>query len=212
MNTAQKPIEASGNARFHRRPLREWAINITAALFWAFYAAVFLQKAWITRDFMSLGLWLYYSLVVWLFITRAPAKRSAPWPVTLVALCSMALPVVGLSQAPRGHLLPGILVQGVALVGMFIATASLGRSFAIAPADRGLRTTGPYRWVRHPLYASELLFYVGYLLANWSWRNALILGVAVMLILFRIYHEERLITGYDRYTHQVRWRLIPWVW
>mgnify|MGYP000232922220 CR=1 FL=1 len=94
MNTAQKPIEASGNAKIHRRPLREWAINITAALFWAFYAAVFLKKALATRDFMSLGLWLYYSLVVWLFITRAPAKRSAPWPVTLVALCSMALPVV----------------------------------------------------------------------------------------------------------------------
>jgi protein-S-isoprenylcysteine O-methyltransferase Ste14 len=37
------------------------------------------------------------------------------------------------------------------------ALAALGRSFGFVAADRGLRASGPYAMVRHPVYASYLL-------------------------------------------------------
>jgi protein-S-isoprenylcysteine O-methyltransferase Ste14 len=95
---------------------------------------------------------------------------------------------------------------------MLVALAWLGRSFGIAPADRGLRTGGPYGWVRHPLYAAEILFYVGYVVAHPSWRNlaALVFGGAIQV--FRIVREERILEGYAPYAARVRWRLLPLVW
>lgn len=95
---------------------------------------------------------------------------------------------------------------------MTIALISLGRSFGIAPADRGLRTVGFYRWIRHPLYASELCFYVGYLMANPSVRNLLGLVVCTIVLIGRIWREEQILEGYERYAQQVPYRLIPYVW
>ncbi len=202
-----------------RRTRREWAFDVGAATFWAIYAAGYLQRvvhhgprALAARDLTDLGLFLFYSVVVWLFVTRAPAQRRAPWHVSLFALGSMALPILGLSPSPRGWQIPGMVIQGLSLVGIIAAAASLGRCFAIAPADRGLRTGGTYQWVRHPMYASELMFYAGYLLANWSWRNLAVSGLIVFCTLIRIHYEERLISGYHEYAQRVRWRLIPLVW
>ncbi|HEY64582.1 MAG TPA: isoprenylcysteine carboxylmethyltransferase family protein [Caldilineae bacterium] len=212
MSAKTKLLRMTSALNTYKQSRREWAINILAAVYWAIYAMAYLQRSLSSRDFMSLGLGAYYSLVVWLFITREPAKRSASWPVTIFVLCSMILPVIGLAPSSQGFPVLGGFAQGLGLIGMFAATASLGRSFAIAPADRGLRTNGLYRWIRHPLYASELLFYVGYLLANWSWRNGLVLIVAVIFVMIRIHLEEQLIEGYQQYAERVRWRLIPRVW
>lgn len=195
-----------------RRTRREWALDIGAATLWAIYAGAYLQRAFTARGLMDLSLFLFYSVVVGLFITRAPAQRRAPWLVTLFAWGSTVLPVFGLASSPRGWQVPGMIIQGFSLAGIIAAALSLGRSFAIAPADRGLRTGGAYRWIRHPMYASELMFYAGYLLANWSWRNLAVDGLVVLCALIRIHYEEQLITGYHEYARQVRWRLIPWVW
>ena len=204
---------------YRRRTRREWAFDVGAAIFWTIYAAGYLQRVihnrlqiLATRELTDLGLFLFYSLIVWLFVTRAPAQRHAPWHVSLFALGSMALPIFGLSPSPRGWQILGMVIQGLGLAGTIAAAISLGRSFAIAPADRGLRTGGTYRWVRHPMYASELTFYVGYLLANLSWQNLTVSVLIVFCTLIRIHYEEQLISGYQVYAQQVRWRLIPLVW
>ncbi|MCD6289255.1 MAG: isoprenylcysteine carboxylmethyltransferase family protein [Anaerolineae bacterium] len=194
-----------------RKPM-ERVIDILAATFWAVYAAAYLQQAIITHNLMGLGLFAYYSLVVWLFINRVPAKRSGSWVMTTLALVGMVLPIIGLSPSSKGLPTPGTIIQFLGLAGMLVSTASLGKSFAIAPADRGLRTSGTYRWIRHPLYASELWFYVGYLIANWSQRNIAVLCLAIALTVVRIQYEEKLIAGYHHYARRVRWRLVPRVW
>jgi len=76
--------------------------------------------------------------------------------------------------------------------------------------------TGPYAVVRHPMYASGLLYVVGTPLALGSyWGFA---GVAFMapFLVWRLLDEERLLArdlpGYAAYQARVRHRLIPGLW
>ena len=103
-------------------------------------------------------------------------------------------------------------IQLIALLGWAWALTSLGRSFGIVPADRGLVQHGPYRFVRHPIYAFEALFLLGYLAAVPTWRSAVIILAASALQLLRILREERIIQGYGEYQRRVRWRILPGVW
>jgi protein-S-isoprenylcysteine O-methyltransferase Ste14 len=77
-------------------------------------------------------------------------------------------------------------------------------------------STGPYRYVRHPLYTSALLFFLGSALLLGSW-----IGVPLGLffegtLAIRAVREEQVLQrelkGYDVYMAQVRWRFIPHVW
>ena len=146
------------------------------------------------------------------FLLRVPNRKQCLWWETALAVGGVFLPIVLLRPVEPGPKLAGEIIQSLALLGMILALMSLGRSFAIAPADRGLVTSGLYRWIRHPLYAMETSFYVGFLIANPSWRNlaGLLLCLAVHVI--RIRREERILSGYESYSGRVRWRLLPLVW
>jgi len=84
--------------------------------------------------------------------------------------------------------------------------------------DRGqsVVSTGPYRYVRHPMYASTLLFFPGSALLLGSWWGLMFCTVLLGLLVWRIPLEERMLEngldGYDEYERNVRYRLIPHVW
>jgi protein-S-isoprenylcysteine O-methyltransferase Ste14 len=76
--------------------------------------------------------------------------------------------------------------------------------------------TGPYHYVRHPMYAAAGIFLVGTSLLLGSWYGllgGLLLEAAVAI---RAVQEERALRadlpGYDTYMTKVRYRLIPRVW
>ena len=77
-------------------------------------------------------------------------------------------------------------------------------------------STGPYRYVRHPMYASTLLFFPGSALLLGSWWGLMFCTVLLGLLVWRIPLEERMLEngldGYDEYERNVRYRLIPHVW
>jgi len=83
-------------------------------------------------------------------------------------------------------------------------------------ANQTVVSTGPYAIVRHPMYASALLYVVGTPLALGSYWG--LIGVAVMLpfLIWRLFDEERMLVaglpGYVEYERKVRYRLIPFVW
>jgi protein-S-isoprenylcysteine O-methyltransferase Ste14 len=76
--------------------------------------------------------------------------------------------------------------------------------------------TGPYQFVRHPMYAGAIFFFVGMPLLLGSWYG--LIGALVMIALFcvRITIEERTLRaeleGYAEYAADVPYRLIPGVW
>jgi protein-S-isoprenylcysteine O-methyltransferase Ste14 len=85
-------------------------------------------------------------------------------------------------------------------------------------ADRGQRvvTGGPYRIVRHPMYAIALLYFLGAPLLLGSWWGLLPVPFFMAGLGVRAVREERVmrqaLQGYDDYANRVRYRLLPGVW
>ena len=77
-------------------------------------------------------------------------------------------------------------------------------------------STGPYRYVRHPMYGTTIVFIVGTTLLLGSWYGLLMGLVLVVGIAFRAVQEEHVLLaelpGYDTYMARVKYRLIPYVW
>jgi protein-S-isoprenylcysteine O-methyltransferase Ste14 len=129
----------------------------------------------------------------------------------------------------RLHLLPppGAAVSTVGLV-LFVAawwlltSALLANSFAAVvvrlQSERGQRVvdSGPYRYVRHPMYAGVIPLSVG--MAPWlqSYAAALAAIFPIAIIAVRALFEEKFLVnnlpGYSEYEKRVRYRLIPYVW
>jgi protein-S-isoprenylcysteine O-methyltransferase Ste14 len=77
-------------------------------------------------------------------------------------------------------------------------------------------TTGPYAVVRHPMYASALLYLIGTPLALGSYWGFIALAFMLPFLIWRLIDEERLLArdlrGYAEYQQRVRYRLLPFVW
>jgi protein-S-isoprenylcysteine O-methyltransferase Ste14 len=84
----------------------------------------------------------------------------------------------------------------------------------IAP-DQKVISTGPYAWVRHPMYAGGLLYLLGMPLALGSYWGLLALTATMPFLLWRLFDEERFLaknlSGYSEYMQRVQWRLVPGV-
>jgi protein-S-isoprenylcysteine O-methyltransferase Ste14 len=114
----------------------------------------------------------------------------------------------------------GLVALATALAVTVWATA-VNRFFSSViriQTDRGhhLVTSGPYRYVRHPAYASSPFLLVGGGLALGSWLAALVGLLMVFPILLRTAQEDRTLRdeleGYAAYAQKVRYRLLPGVW
>ncbi len=155
-------------------------------------------------------------LVVVLMIIRRPAGDvDRRWSARIVTMLSMAGPplVMPLSTPAAGSLdtLSAMLCSmGLALE--VVSKLALGRSFGLVPANRGVVCTGPYRYVRHPIYLGYLVTHAAFLLANPSLWNLAMLGVADLALMLRAIYEERTLEGdrlYLVYEMRVRWRILP---
>ena len=111
----------------------------------------------------------------------------------------------------------GIAVQIAAVLLMIWARLTFGRrSFHAAanPTEGGLVTSGPYQFLRHPIYAALLYFLWAGVLSHLSMMNFSIASLATAGLAVRMFAEERLVTGrypeYSAYAARTR-RVIPFV-
>jgi len=78
-----------------------------------------------------------------------------------------------------------------------------------------LQTTGPYRWVRHPLYLGWLLAVWGH--AHMTGDRALFAAITTIYLAAAVPFEERSLVAsfgetYRDYQRNVRWRMVPYVY
>jgi protein-S-isoprenylcysteine O-methyltransferase Ste14 len=76
--------------------------------------------------------------------------------------------------------------------------------------------SGPYAAVRHPMYAAVIPFYLFSPLALGSYWALIPAGLMPLIIVLRMFQEERLLSqelpGYRKYARRVKFRLIPGIW
>jgi protein-S-isoprenylcysteine O-methyltransferase Ste14 len=110
-----------------------------------------------------------------------------------------------------------ILAGFVGVVPVFAAN-SFAAPVVRVQGERGQHVidTGPYAWVRHPMYAAASLYLIGLPLLLGSWYGLIGAAIIIIGIAWRATHEEqtlkRDLSGYDAYMTRVPWRLIPHVW
>lgn len=158
----------------------------------------------------------FETVMVGLILVRRPSVAVDRSALAVIAGLVGSFAALGLRPV-AGHrdLLAAEVVQVVGVVIQLGASLSIGRSFGLVPANRGIRTGGLYRVVRHPFYAAYLFAEVGYLLNNPSRWNLAVTATGLACQVLRIRYEEALLRGddhYRRYTTQVRWRLVPGLW
>ena len=76
--------------------------------------------------------------------------------------------------------------------------------------------TGPYKYVRHPMYAVGVIMFIAWPLALGSWITLLLAPLWILIIVIRTYFEDKTLfkelDGYVDYTNRVKYRIIPGVW
>ena len=133
----------------------------------------------------------------------------------LTTMSMMGPPLV--RPAVVAALLPGFVTVAMSACGLLIVIGgklSLGRSFGLMPANRGIVSTGLYRIVRHPIYMGYLLSHVAFVAANPTlWNVALLVTADIALLARAVCEEATLACDQDYRTYQqlVRWRVLPGV-
>ena len=126
----------------------------------------------------------------------------------------------GWSSIPFGVVYPGgmAFVLGIVVMAWVLRVNPFAEATVRIQKDRGqtVVTSGPYRFVRHPMYVGALLMYLGMPLVLGS-VGALTLGAAIVaLMIWRTSREDLTLRqelhGYEEFTKRTRYRLLPGVW
>jgi protein-S-isoprenylcysteine O-methyltransferase Ste14 len=163
---------------------------------------------------------------------RGPIQsQQKPWDkallVVVFVLCIAMFIVAGLdavryriSNMPLWLEVLGAagIALGIYMFHVVMRTNSYATAVVRIQEERGHQviSTGPYAFVRHPMYSGAILYFLGIALLLGSWYAA---GIAVALIalfgLRAVWEEQTLIDelpGYAAYAQRVRYRLVPGIW
>lgn len=156
------------------------------------------QKSW---DKVLFGV-MYVLFAAWLLIIPLDAVRFhwSVMPVWLQVLGALFL-----------------------LISFYLYFLTFRENTFLSPAVRIQRergqevvSTGPYHYVRHPMYATTILFMLGATLLMGSWYGILLEAVLFLAIGYRAVQEEHTLqqelAGYDAYKTQVHYRFVPYIW
>lgn len=191
--------------------------------------------AWI---FLGLYVLVILTLGVWamrrnpeVVNERGKMENIKSWDKILMIIYTVMLFVVfavaGLDAGRFGWSVMPIALQVVGLIGLMLAMAVTYWAMATNPFlstivriqdDRGhyVVTSGPYRYVRHPMYAMMFLMWPGTALALGSWLALIPAAVIVIVFVIRTVLEDRTLQaelpGYAEYAQRTRYRLLPGVW
>jgi protein-S-isoprenylcysteine O-methyltransferase Ste14 len=160
-------------------------------------------------------------------IIQQTTKRFDKIFVVLFLLFSYTLPVIAGFDAVRYHwsnmptglnFFGGILLVLSFLLGIWamIVNTNFEMTVFIKDEEQQVCKTGPYRFIRHPGYAAEIIALVGVVLLLGSWWGFIPVGTLALLFIVRTYLEDKTLQhelpGYKEYAKSTSYRLIPFIW
>ena len=169
-------------------------------------------------DFVAAMILFSEGLAAFLIITHQQTTRVSlgVWDlfVTVVGTVGPLL-VTSDSAAP----LLSLQMSGVlAIFGLGLQVSgkwALRQSFGLAPANRGVKVGGPYKWVRHPIYVGYAVTQIAFLLSHPSWWNILVYAAAFGAQCWRISAEEKVLfqdRTYVAYMSETPFRILPFIY
>ena len=190
------------------------ATNLLLALFFGTFASAHFTTGLRTGQWLMLApLVVQESLIVAMVVMRRRSIAVSTEPTAwAAAMLGSFLPLCCRPTDATGLVALGVPIQIAGLILVLLAQGSLGRSFGLVPAHRGVQTTALYRFVRHPMYAAHLVSYLGYVISYPSGRNLTIILMTAFFENARAGFEERLLArdpGYADYLRRVPWRFLP---
>jgi protein-S-isoprenylcysteine O-methyltransferase Ste14 len=153
-------------------------------------------------------------VVVLTVVRRTTTIVDRTYKARVLTAVSMLGPVLVRPSAVAA-LAPEIVTVLFSAAGLLIVIGgklSLGRSFGLMPANRGVVSSGLYRLVRHPIYMGYLITHVGFVAANPAPWNIAMLVAADLALMWRAVCEEATLQkddAYRAYQQVVRWRVVP---
>ncbi len=154
-------------------------------------------------------------VAVFLVIRRDPDETLHSWQTWVTTTCGTLAPLLLRPVDATADVLIGNVFQISGFLLQIFALLALNRCIGLLPAYRGVKSSGLYGLVRHPLYMAYVITFIGYLFNNPSLGNlGIVLGGAGFLVM-RIRYEEMLLckyADYVDYASKTRWHLMPGVW
>lgn len=143
----------------------------------------------------------FYVLAVLLLLIRSDATAKSDRILPRVAayagtFAPFLLAFAGGEPVSLGQSMAAVSLQSVGLIFSIYSLAVLRRSFGVEPQVRTLVRTGPYRFIRHPLYVGEIASLAGAVWVAPSWEKLAILVLAAALQAYRAVQEERLLAAH----------------
>ena len=203
--------------------LASYLINISAGVFFAFFAYANIRTLLVLPELnfqalVYLAMFSRNSSLILLFIIRRPATESSKkvkeWLVAILGsfvgcFYSRRTFLPDISSFHHSIVWAALIFAAILII---LALLSLGRSFGIVPSNRGIQTRGLYSIVRHPIYASYILFDIIFLSITFSLFNLSIFCVFFLAQYLRAIYEERFLIRdpvYQQYAEETRYRLFP---
>jgi protein-S-isoprenylcysteine O-methyltransferase Ste14 len=150
---------------------------------------------------------------------RDRASRRIAIPLMLLHYLIAALDVgrFGWSTVPAAAQVAGFVIAfgSLALVGWTLLSNPYASTAVRVQSERGhtVISTGPYAFVRHPMYLAVLLFGLGSGPALGSWWSGLALLPVLVVFVRRTLLEDRMLhdelPGYRDYARRVHYRVVP---
>lgn len=122
------------------------------------------------------------------------------------------------STVPLGFVVAGdvLVAVGFYLISIVYRENTYTSATIEVVGNQTVISTGPYAVVRHPMYASALLYLLGTPLALGSYWGLVPFAATLPFLIWRLFDEEHLLAanlpGYTEYQKRVRRRLVPFVW
>ena len=151
-------------------------------------------------------------IILFLIIRRPTAQISARWQDWLLAAVGTAAPLLIVPTHPPAFPVVGLYFILFGMIVHISAKLSLNRSFGLVAANRGVKTAGGYRYVRHPMSLGYMVSQVGFLLMSPKLWNFVLYAVCWTALVLRIYAEERVLrddAAYQSFSQKTRFRLLP---
>jgi protein-S-isoprenylcysteine O-methyltransferase Ste14 len=154
-------------------------------------------------------------VAVFLVIRRDPDETHHSWQTWVTTTCGTLAPFLLRPVDATADVLLGNIFQISGFLLQIVALLALNRCIGLLPAYRGVKSSGLYSVVRHPLYMAYVITFFGYLFNNPSLGNLGIVLSGTGFLMMRIRYEESLLYKYPDYVDyaaRTRWQLMPGLW